>query len=156
MRDVNIIYLASDHAGYEYKEYLKKYLLDRYKGIEIVDCGAKKYDPMDDYPDFICKAAQNISKDFINSAAFIFGGSGQGEAICANRYRNVRAAVINNENIELVELAVKHNNANILSFGARFISKDFLLRAVDTYLNLKFEEEERHLRRIEKIEKMCA
>ncbi len=149
------IFLATDHAGFEYKEYLKDFLREKYTNFEIQDFGAYEYDNKDDYPDFISRLAQELSslKDS-DTRAFIFGGSGQGEAIVANRYKGVRAAVIACENIDLVRLAREHNNANVLSFGARFASKEFMEEAVLVFLSTDFNHESRHARRIAKIDNM--
>ncbi len=143
------VYLASDHAGFDLKEQVKTRLTEL--GYKVKDFGAFSFNPEDDYPDFVSKAAEKVSRN--NGIAFIFGGSGQGEAIVANRFKNVRAVVIACENIDLVRLAREHNNANVLSFGARFVSYEFTLKAVESFLSLKFKGEERHTRRILKIDK---
>src|SRR3989344_4130532 len=87
---IMIVYLATDHAGFELKEKVKEYL--QKEGYEIEDCGAYEYDKSDDYPDFISKAAEKVSENPQN-AGIIFGNSGQGEAMVANKYKNVRAAL---------------------------------------------------------------
>ncbi len=147
------IFLATDHAGFEYKEYLKDFLREKHPNFEIQDFGAYEYNSEDDYPDFISRLAQELSslKDS-DTRAFIFGGSGQGEAIVANRYKGVRAAVIACENIDLVRLAREHNNANVLSFGARFVSEEFVKEAALLFLDTDFSCESRHARRIAKID----
>ena len=118
-----IIYLATDHAGFEHKEKVKGILENKFsENFEIIDCGADEYDPIDDYPDFISKAAEKISKN-TNTLGIIFGGSGQGEAMVANRYKNVRATVYYGGEIEILKLSKSHNNANILSLGARFVKE---------------------------------
>ncbi len=151
------IFLASDHAGFHHKEYLRNFLQSNYPEFEVQDFGAYEYDKDDDYPDYIALAAEavNNSQDE-NSLAFVFGGSGQGEAIVANKFAEVRAAVIACENIDLVRLAKEHNNANILSFGARFVSTDFLERAIRVLLETDFNKDSRHARRIKKIKNICA
>lgn len=169
------IYLATDHAGYEMKEAIKLYLevekeeflKDLTKlgkvisEIEIIDMGAYKYDEADDYPEFIGAAAGALSSDIYlgkkEDRGIIFGGSGEGEAIVATKYTGVRAGVINTENIELVKLLREHNNANVISFGARFISVEFAKLAVKTFLLTNFIEvedgkETRHKRRVDEIE----
>ena len=148
------VYLATDHAGFELKEEVKVFLLN--KGYDVEDFGAYEYDKEDDYPDFIKKVAKAISGSKNNDFAIIFGGSGQGEAIVANRFKNVRAAVLNCENIKLVKLAREHNNANILSIGARFLSKKFALKAVEEFLKTSFSEAERHKRRLKKLENLSV
>lgn len=150
MYNTSMIYLATDHAGFELKEKAKQFL--EAEGYEVEDCGAYKLDPADDYPDFIVKAAQAISKD-PQSKAIIFGGSGQGEAMMANKFPNVRAVVFYG-NADMVLLTREHNDANILSLGARFLTEDEALEAVKLWLETPFTEEERHVRRIEKIKKI--
>ncbi len=142
------IFLATDHAGFELKEKIKTILSD--EGYEVKDFGAYEYNGQDDYPDFISKAAAAIS-DNPQAMAIIFGGSGQGEAIVANRFKYVRAAVLNCENIDLVRLAREHNDANILSIGARFVGEQFAMEAVKTFLGTEFKGVERHKRRLNKI-----
>lgn len=146
-----IIYLAGDHAGFELKEKVKKFLIE--KGYTIEDCGPAESDEKDDYPDFIHKAAVNIARDQENVRGIIFGGSGEGEAMVANRYRGVRAAVYYGGSLEIIALSREHNNANILSLGARFLKEDEALRAISLWLTTSFSGEERHVRRINKIEK---
>ncbi|HBQ50851.1 TPA: ribose-5-phosphate isomerase [Candidatus Daviesbacteria bacterium] len=145
-----MIYLASDHAGFELKEKVKIFL--EKEGYEIEDCGAYELNPSDDYPDFISKAAEAVSKD-PKSKAIILGGSGQGEAIVANKFPNVRAVVFYG-NAEMIPLTREHNDANILSLGARFLTEEEAFEAVKLWLEAPFTEEERHVRRIEKIKKI--
>lgn len=146
-----MIYLATDHAGFELKEKVKEFLKkERY---EVEDFGAYQLHPDDDYPDFISKAAEAVSKD-PQSKAIILGGSGQGEAIVANKFPGVRAVVYYGNNAEIIKLSREHNNANILSLGARFVSEDEALKMVKLWLETPFSKEERHLRRIEKIKNM--
>jgi len=141
------IVLATDHAGFELKEHVKNMLLN--KGIEIKDFGAYSYDSQDDYPDFILPAAQYIADN--NFAGIIFGGSGQGEAIAANRIKGIRAAVFYNGPDEIVQLSKLHNNANVLSIGARFVNQSRAEEIIDLWLSTSFEEG-RHQRRIEKLD----
>ncbi len=148
------VYIATDHAGFDLKEEIKVFLLN--KGYDVEDFGAYEYDKEDDYPDFIKKAAKAVSESKNNDFAIIFGGSGQGEAMVANRFKNVRAAVLNCENIKLVKLAREHNDANILSIGARFLSKKFALKATEEFLETKFSEAERHKRRLKKLENLSV
>jgi len=142
------IILATDHAGFELKESIKKYLTN--EGYEIKDFGALEYDSLDDYPDFIAPAAKYISEN-PELKGIIFGGSGQGESISANRFKNVRSAVYYNGPTEIVELSRIHNNANILSLGARFLSLEEAKNVVKLWLNTDFEGG-RHLNRINKID----
>ncbi len=147
------VYIGTDHAGFELKEQIKKFLLENKNEVE--DCGALEFDKEDDYPDFISKAADAVSKN-PGSLGVIFGGSGQGEAIVANKYKGVRAVVYNNENLDLIKLAKEHNNANVLSIGARFVSSENAIEAVKLFLETPYPGEERHQRRIDKISKLEA
>ena len=130
------IVLATDHAGFELKEHVKKFLLK--KGYDIKDFGALEYDGLDDYPDFILPAAKYISKHKL--IGIIFGGSGQGEAMAANRINGIRAAVFYNGPNEIVELSRLHNNANILSIGARFVNNQEVEKVIELWLSTDFEE----------------
>lgn len=146
-----MIYLASDHVGFELKEKIKKHLQE--KGLEVEDCGAFEYSESDDYPDFIAKAAEKVSQN-PNSKAIVLGGSGQGEAIVANKFKGVRAVVFYCFDIEIIKLSREHNDANVLSLGARFLKEDSILEAVDLWLQTPFSGEERHIRRIGKIRQL--
>ena len=141
------IVLATDHAGFELKEHVKKFLIK--KGYDIKDFGALEYDGLDDYPDFIFPAAKYISKHKL--IGIIFGGSGQGEAMAANRINGIRAAVFYNGPDEIIELSRLHNNANILSIGARFVSSQEVEKVIELWLSTDFEEG-RHEKRINKLD----
>ena len=141
------IVLATDHAGFELKEHVKRFLIK--KGYDIKDFGALEYDGLDDYPDFILPAAKYISKHKL--IGIIFGGSGQGEAMAANRINGIRAAVFYNGPDEIVELSRLHNNANILSIGARFVSNQEVEKIIELWLSTDFEEG-RHEKRINKLD----
>jgi ribose 5-phosphate isomerase B len=128
---------------------------------EVVDHGAYEYDEEDDYPDFIASAAQAVSEDAEGGdRAIIFGGSGQGEAIVANRFTNVRAVVFNGQYEPIdgrdvpseIVTARQHNDANVLSLGARFLSIAEVREAVEQFLETDFSGEERHIRRLMKID----
>jgi ribose 5-phosphate isomerase B len=126
-------------------------------GYEVVDKGAFKFDEGDDYPDYIIPVAKEISEmatqnDTSKILGIILGGSGQGEAMCANRFPNVRAVVFYGGPIEIIKLSREHNDANILSIGARFVSEDEAKEAVKVWLETAFSGDERHIRRIKKIE----
>ena len=142
-----IIHIATDHAGLELKEKVKSYLskLD----YEVVDHGAYEYDALDDYPDFIFPCAEAVVNDS-SSKGIILGGSGQGEAMAANRVKGVRAAVFYNGPDEIIKLSRQHNDANILCLGSRFIDISEAIKCVDVFLSTDFEGE-RHLKRINKI-----
>ncbi len=144
------IHLATDHAGLELKEKVKLYLSDL--DYEVIDHGAYKYDALDDYPDFIFPCANAVSND-PESKGIILGGSGQGEAMAANRVKGVRAAVFYNGPDEIIKLSRQHNNANILSLGARFMSTDEMYKVIEVWLSTKFESG-RHQRRIEKLDEI--
>lgn len=146
-----MIYLATDHAGFELKEKVKEFLIQ--EGYEVGDCGAYSLDPEDDYPDFISKAAEAVSKD-PTSKAIIFGGSGQGEAIVANKFPRVRTVVYYGKVEEMLKLTRQHNDSNILSLGARFLTEEEAIKVVKLFLETPFSEESRHVRRIEKIKKI--
>lgn len=143
-----IIALATDHAGFELKEIVKKYLIER--GITVKDFGATEFNTLDDYPDFIIPAAEFVANDN-NVKGIIFGGSGQGEAIAANRIKGVRAAVYYNGPTEIAKLSRLHNDANILSLGARFVTPEKTKEVIDIWLDIEFEGG-RHQRRIEKLD----
>ena len=143
------IYIAADHAGFNLKNYLKKQLLA--DGYDIEDCGAFDFDPLDDYPDFIIPAAEKVAIQ-PNSRGIIIGGSGQGEAMAANRIQGVRAAVYYDGPIDIVKLSRLHNNANILSLGARFLSVERSTEILNIWLAEKFEGE-RHENRINKLDR---
>ena len=141
-----IIALGTDHAGFELKETVKKFLED--SGYEVKDFGAYEYESTDDYPDFINPTAQFVSEN--DAMGIIFGGSGQGEAMAANRYKNVRAAVFYDGPDEIIALSRQHNNANVLALGARLIKKKTAIQCVKKFIETDFLGG-RHLRRVKKI-----
>ena len=143
------IYLATDHAGFELKEKIKKFLIE--KKYEVKDFGAFLYDENDDYPDFVKLAAEAVSKNPVLSRGIVLGGSGQGEAMVANRYKGVRAAVLYKLDESIIKLSREHNDANVLSLGARFLEEKDAIKAVELWLNTPFSGEERHSRRIAKF-----
>lgn len=152
------IYLATDHAGFERKEEIKKILEEKKVdfGIEIEDCGAHHHQDGDDYPEYMAVASRKIQHDALHAPAMgiIFGGSGQGEAIVANRFKHVRAIVYAGGNLELVKLGREHNDANVLSIGARFVTVDEIMQAVEVFLKTPFSHEERHSDRVIAIEEV--
>lgn len=143
------IVLATDHAGFDLKNHVKDFLIQA--GYQVEDFGAYEYDAGDDYPDFIMPAARVVGSSK-NTFGIIFGGSGQGEAMAANRIEGVRAVVYYDGPKKIVELSRQHNDANILSLGARFISKEKALEVIKLWLKTPFEGE-RHLKRIQKLDK---
>ena len=143
------IFIATDHRGYALKEEIKKWLLEW--DYEYMDFGANELNPDDDYPDFISLAAEAVSKDLENSRGIVLGGSGQGEAILANKYKGIRAIVYYGGPEDIITLSREHNNANILSLGADFLDEETAKKAIKLWLETKFSEDERHIRRINKI-----
>lgn len=143
------IFLGTDHAGFELKEKIKEFIAGL--GHEVIDHGAFEFKADDDYPDFIRPVAETVSKD-PESRGIILGGSGQGEAMVANRYKGIRAAVYYGGPEDTIKLSREHNDANILSLGARFIDKQTALRVVKLWLETPFSKEERHVRRVKKID----
>jgi len=144
------IVLATDHAGYQHKEELKKHLVEQ--GYEVEDFGTDSEESCD-YPDFIYPAAEAVAKDPENTRGFIFGGSGQGEAMTANRVKGVRATTYYHHDLDIVELSRTHNDANILSIAARFVNVEEMKEAADKWLSLNDPVDERHVRRIEKMDR---
>src|SRR3989344_8016586 len=149
------IFLGADHAGFDLKEVLKKYLRDDL-AYEVSDEGAFALDPTDDYPDFVRVVAMRVASDPESSRGVILGGSGQGEAIVANRYPNVRAVVYYGPSktgeLDVIKLSREHNDSNVLSLGARFLTKEDAKRAAKLWLETKSSDDPRHLRRIKKID----
>lgn len=145
------IFFATDHAGFELKEILVKFVRDEL-GYEVVDCGAETLQSNDDYPVFIKKAGESVAKDPDGARAIILGGSGQGEAMVANRFPGVRATVYYGGSEEIITLSREHNNANVLSLGARFVDEEKAKRVVSLWLETPFSNEERHVRRIAQID----
>jgi ribose 5-phosphate isomerase B len=144
-----MIYLASDHAGFELKKAVKSFLKENV--IDFEDIGPHEYHEPDDYPDFIIPAAQKVGEKPDDNLGIVIGGSGQGEAIAANKVRGVRAALYYGGPKEIISLSKTHNNANVLSLGARFISEVEAVGAIKLWLETRFSNDEKHARRIEKI-----
>jgi ribose 5-phosphate isomerase B len=142
------IHIATDHAGLDLKNIIRDYLIS--KGHEVTDHGAHEYDALDDYPDYIFPCAKAVASD-LESRGIILGGSGQGEAMAANRVKGVRAAVFYNGPVEIVKLSREHNNANILSLGARFMTEDEIYNVIEMWLDEPFGGG-RHQRRIDKLD----
>lgn len=141
--------MASDHAGYELKHKLIDFL--HAQGHEVEDMGPSRLDPADDYPDYITPCARKVA-DTNDSFGIVVGMSGQGEAMAANRVRGARAAVYYGGPSDILKLSRRHNDANILSLGAHFLSFDEATDAVALWLNTHFEHDERHQRRILKLD----
>lgn len=159
------IAITTDHSGYEALQHLADYLTEL--GHTYVDFGPTSYDPEDDYPDFMFPAAMAVANKSCD-VAIIMGGSGQGEAMAANRIKGVRAAVFygpivaqvaidaegttSDDPYEIIKLSRQHNNANVLSLSARFLTMDQMKQACKTWLETPITDVPRHLRRIEKLD----
>lgn len=159
------IALATDHTGFEQLKGLKQLLEEI--GHSCVDYGPSSLDLNDDYPDFIFKAAQAVASGECEKG-IILGGSGQGEAMAANRLKGVRCAIfygpavvgriidvngrVSSSPYEIVKLSREHNNANMLSLAARFVSMSDMKQVVKLWLETPFTDEPRHVRRIDKLD----
>jgi ribose 5-phosphate isomerase B len=144
------IHIATDHAGLEFSEDLQSHLSAA--GHEVVDHGPTGYDPLDDYPSFCINAASAVVRDQaagVEALGVVFGGSGNGEQIAANKVTGTRAALV--WNVSTAELARQHNDANVISIGARQHSVDEAKLFIDTFINTPFSGEERHARRIAQL-----
>jgi ribose 5-phosphate isomerase B len=141
------VHLGSDHAGLELKEHLLNWLADN--GFEAVDHGPFVYDALDDYPVFCLRAAEAVAadrQDGEESLGVVIGGSGNGEAIAANKVKGVRCALAWSE--ETATLAREHNDANVVSVGGRMHTVEDMTRFVEVFLGTAYSGEERHTRRI--------
>jgi ribose 5-phosphate isomerase B len=158
------IFMAADHAGFALKNAIAEHL--RTLGHSVEDLGASAFDPEDDYPDYVTPLARAVAPD-ATSRGIIVGGSGQGEAMCANRVSGVRAAVFygpmrvtealeiegghSQDGYDNVRLARRHNDANVLAIGARFVSGTEAEEAVHLFLDTSFSDSPRHARRLAKF-----
>lgn len=153
------IFIGGDHAGFELKGKLIEFL--KSEGHDVTDFGAHELRSEDDYPDYVIPVARAVAADPI-SRGIIIGGSGQGEAICVNRFSGIRAVVFNGqydptdgrEVPDEIKLSREHNDANVLSLGARFLNFEEAREAVSEWLATPFSGDERHIRRLEKIEEI--
>ncbi|MCL5434792.1 MAG: RpiB/LacA/LacB family sugar-phosphate isomerase [Patescibacteria group bacterium] len=143
------VFIAADHAGFELKEEVKKFLIAQ--NYEVEDCGAFSFEKGDDYPDLIVKAAEKVSQD-PQSKGIVFGKSGTGEAIVANKFKNVRAVL--GFSVDNVRLSREHNDTNVLSLGSEFVSAEQAKKLVQVFLETPFSNEARHVRRIEEIQEI--
>lgn len=143
------IFVGSDHAGFELKEKLISYLKEL--GHEVEDKGAREYQKDDDYPDFVTPVAREVSQNK-ESSGVILGKTGEGEAVCANRVKGVRAVVYYGGNLDLLRLTREHNNANVLSLAGGFLQAEEAEEAVRVWLETPFSNEERHVRRLNKLD----
>jgi ribose 5-phosphate isomerase B len=144
------IFIGTDHAGFE----LKGNILDNLQknGLDITDKGPFEFDAADDYPDFAFSVAKAVSEDPENNRGILICTSGQGMAMAANRVKNVRTALVWDK--ESAIHSRQHNNANIISLPGKRLSFDEIIDILQTWLNEPFTKEERHQRRINKIEEM--
>ena len=144
------IHLGTDHAGLDFSRHLREHLTEA--GHEVVDHGPTEYDPQDDYPSYCINAALAVVRDQdagVEALGVVFGGSGNGEQIAANKVTGVRAALVWNESTAL--LARQHNDANVISIGARQHALEEATHLIDLFLAEPFSGEERHARRIAQL-----
>jgi len=160
------IAVTTDHAGYKDLVELKQFLID--EGHEVIDYGPKSLDPDDDYPDFMFPAAKAVASNECQ-VGIILGGSGQGEAMAANRVKGVRCAVFYGphapeqavdiegdksiDRYEILRLTRQHNLSNVLSLAGRFLNVGEMKRAIVVWLGTPYGDGERHLRRIRKLDR---
>lgn len=142
-----MIYIASDHAGFELKKQIIEYLKEQ--KLEVEDVGPHQFDPDDDYPDYCYPCAVKVGQN-PGSMGIVLGMSGNGEAIVANKAKGVRAAHYYGGHEEIIRLSREHNNANVLALGAKFLSIDDVKRVIDLWIETKFHGG-RHERRVNKI-----
>lgn len=161
------VYIGSDHAGFALKERIKEQLIQQ--GFAVSDCGAYAFEKDDDYVDFVSATAKAVAAD-PTSRGIVIGGSGQGEGMVANKIPGIRCAVFytpavpaqaidvtgqtSEDPFTMLALTREHNDANVLSLSARFLSELDAFKAVEVFLGATFSGEERHVRRIEKIKKL--
>ena len=141
------VHIGSDHAGLELKDHLLGWLVDQ--GHEAVDHGPFVYDALDDYPVFCLRAAAAVAadqEDALDSLGVVIGGSGNGEQIAANKVLGIRAALA--WSVETAQLSRQHNDAQVVSIGARMHTLDEAAEIVDAFLATEFSRDERHLRRL--------
>ncbi|MFD1714017.1 ribose-5-phosphate isomerase [Amnibacterium flavum] len=144
------IHLATDHAGLDFSKHLVEHLSAA--GHEVVDHGPADYDPLDDYPAFIIRAAIAVAqdqRDGIETLGVVFGGSGNGEQIAANKVEGIRAALV--WNLSTAQLARQHNDANVISIGARQHTLEEATDLIDAFVAEPFSFDPRHERRIAQL-----
>ena len=144
------IHIATDHAGLDFSTDLQQHL--RTLGHDVIDHGPVQYDAVDDYPSFCIRAAQAVVADQsagVEALGIVFGGSGNGEQIAANKVQGIRAALV--WNLSTAELAREHNDANVISIGARQHTFEEVVSFIERFITTPFSDEERHLRRIGQI-----
>ena len=144
------IHIATDHAGLEFSQFLQNHLTEA--GHEVIDHGPKEYDALDDYPAFCINAAAAVAVDQssgVDALGIVFGGSGNGEQIAANKVDGIRAALVWSQ--ATAQLAREHNNANVISIGARQHTLEEAVGFIDTFIAEPFPGDERHVRRIAQL-----
>ncbi|MDA2980539.1 MAG: ribose-5-phosphate isomerase [Actinomycetota bacterium] len=144
------IHIATDHAGLEFSKDLADHL--ELEGHEVIDHGPETFDPLDDYPSFCIRAARAVVADQtagVEALGVVFGGSGNGEQMAANKVAGARGALV--WNVDTAVLAREHNNANVCAIGARQHSIDEALLFIDTFIRTPFPGDERHVRRISQM-----
>ncbi|GAA2187449.1 MULTISPECIES: ribose-5-phosphate isomerase [Leucobacter] len=144
------IHVATDHAGLEFSQQLQDHL--RAQGHQVIDHGPAEYDALDDYPSFCINAALGVARDErdgVEALGVVFGGSGNGEQMAANKVAGIRAALVWNDST--ATLAREHNNANVISIGARQHDVADAIRFIDLFIDTPFTGEERHVRRIAQL-----
>ncbi len=142
-----MIYLAADHGGFELKKHIKKHLT--LEGFDFEDVGAHEFDANDDYPDYAIDAANKVSENPDENKAILMCRSGVGEAIVANKLKGVRATL--SWDVKHAKMSREHNDTNVLALPADYISKEQAEQIINTWLDTKFSNEERHERRLRKI-----
>jgi ribose 5-phosphate isomerase B len=140
------IFIGGDHAGFEMKEELKKYLATLQ--YEVEDIGPHRFNPNDDYPDFVIPLAKAVTEN-PDSRGIVVAGSGEGEIMCANKIEGIRAALVYDS--YSARISREHNDANIMAIGARTMDVETAKRLVKIWLETPFSYEERHIRRLRKI-----
>jgi ribose 5-phosphate isomerase B len=144
------IHIATDHAGLEFSRDLQEHLTR--EGHDVIDHGPTSFDPLDDYPSFCINAARAVVADQragVQALGVVFGGSGNGEQIAANKVDGARAALV--WNLDTAKLAREHNDANVISIGARQHSIDEAVLFIDAFIATPFPGDERHVRRIAQL-----
>ncbi len=142
------VHIGTDHAAFDLKEYLVEHLTA--DGFEVIDHGAASYDAQDDYPDYIIPTAEAVAAD-AGSLGIVLGGSGNGEQIAANKVKGIRAVLA--DRVEFAELGRQHNDAQCIAMGGRFVTPELALEITRAFLSTPFSGDERHARRIEKMER---
>jgi ribose 5-phosphate isomerase B len=142
------VHLGGDHAAYDLKAALVVFL--QAKGYDVVDHGPEYLDPQDDYPVAVLRAAEAVSGD-VGSFGIVLGGSGNGEQMAANKVRGIRAALA--YNVELAQLARTHNDAQVLSIGARMNTPEEAMAMAETFLTTPFSGDPRHARRLAMVDR---